>query len=109
MGTLGAKAAMGYLLGLFSEASMKELETFGLIRNRFAHFHKPLDFTDHNIRDWVKSLRTPKRIGLDGGPVHGQWDRNAIRFHFMWSLEIYVAILDQLAEGYRGPNPLDRS
>jgi hypothetical protein len=106
MGTLGTKGALGYLLGLFSKKGMEELELFGHIRNRFAHFHKPLDFSDANIKDWVKAIKVQSRIGFPIKPAGGQWDRNALRYHFIVSLEIFSSILHQLVEGYQGHNPL---
>jgi DNA-binding MltR family transcriptional regulator len=106
MGTIGTKGSLGYLLGLYSKDGMKELETFGQIRNRFAHFHKPLDFTDQNIRSWVKSINVRQRVFKDENQPKETWDRNGLRFHFIVSLEIFSSILHQLADGYQGQTPL---
>lgn len=59
LGTFRARSELIYSLGLIPKSLFENLITIGQIRNRFAHSHLEVDFSNKNIIDLINSLQTP--------------------------------------------------
>jgi len=73
LGALSVKIDLGFLLGLYTEAARKELETIKNIRNEFAHYIAR-DFAYGRIRDLTNNLTIAERTDffVSGVPDRGQ-------------------------------------
>lgn len=63
-GDFGVKINLGYLMGLYSSAALKELDTIKYIRNSFAHRIDIHDFRQRNIRDKCNNLHLWQEIKI---------------------------------------------
>jgi len=62
IGTLSVKAELGYLMGIYSEATRDEILKVAWIRNRFAHWTEPVSFGLKIIERECHSLELPERF-----------------------------------------------
>ena len=68
LGTLSAKIAMGYALGLYGPQTRADLDLIRSVRNDFAHTPDPIFFADKRIAAKCKKLTSPER--LDKDPIY---------------------------------------
>jgi hypothetical protein len=80
---------MAYSLGLIGVVGLKDLMTIGKIRNRFAHQLSVKSFTDRQIADWCKSLRSPELWYEAYGRIESAKPSNRPRLR-------YIAAVQQL-------------
>jgi hypothetical protein len=63
LGTFSVKITMGFLMGLYSKAAWKELNTIKEIRNEFAH-RAARSFSFERIRDLANNLSLSEQVEL---------------------------------------------
>ena len=54
--SFGARSRAARVLGLISAPVFGDLQKAGKIRNRFAHHHTALDFSDQQVKDWCDAF-----------------------------------------------------
>ena len=57
IGTFGAKIAIAYLLGYFSEDGHKDILNLKYIRNRFAHYSEHYSFDQQSVQDRCSNFK----------------------------------------------------
>lgn len=57
LGSFSAKVNVAYLVGFFTPEAHADLETFGRIRNRFAHFREHNTFDTDSVRALCENLK----------------------------------------------------
>jgi|EndMetStandDraft_4_1072995.scaffolds.fasta_scaffold71617_2 mannitol repressor len=57
LGTFSARADACYVLGLISKRLHQDLSTIAAIRNRFAHHHLQMDFSDTEVQELCSRLK----------------------------------------------------
>jgi hypothetical protein len=62
LGSFGVKIDIGYLIGLYSEETRRELQTIKDIRNTFAHRLKAKDFSYDRVKSLAANLRRIENI-----------------------------------------------
>jgi hypothetical protein len=66
LGTFGAQIDAGFAMGLYSEATFRDLHSMRRIRNAFAHKLAIKDFSSSSVRDLATNLRIPELIPISG-------------------------------------------
>lgn len=62
LGSLVNKANLGYLMGLYSKETLKDIRLAADMRNRFAHWTKQISFEHDEIRVMCEKITLPMRI-----------------------------------------------
>tara|TARA_R110002110_G_scaffold376446_1_gene586314 strand:- start:65290 stop:65823 length:534 start_codon:yes stop_codon:yes gene_type:complete len=75
LGAMSNKAKLAYLMGLITKEGLEDVLLVADIRNRFAHWAKPLSFRNKDIRDKVESITLMRRFFDVARPVSNldQW------------------------------------
>jgi DNA-binding MltR family transcriptional regulator len=98
LGTLSAKAALAYALGLISQFEFQDVSILRRIRNDFAHsIDHTLSFESEVVANRIRSLNVVKLF--DGHPILSGTN-NTLR----WRFEVCVAILVMSFSTLRLPN-----
>jgi DNA-binding MltR family transcriptional regulator len=69
LSTASGRADMCYCLGLIDEPTYKNAKQIAVIRNQFAHSHRPIDFDDPDVKRLCSALRPPQLVGKDDKAV----------------------------------------
>ena len=65
LASFSAKIDLGFLLGLYSSTSHKQIHRIREIRNEFAHNLAPLSFNSQRIKAFCAHFRLPRGFGRD--------------------------------------------
>jgi DNA-binding MltR family transcriptional regulator len=102
LGTFSTKINLCFALGLISEPAAVDLHTIRDIRNDFAHYRDPLQFTDDSVKDRISNLRL-----TDALKKKTAINKASPRARFIVVAFIWVAYLLVLCEGSTKPTQLD--
>lgn len=69
LGSFSARIDLAYCLGLYGEHSHRDLNLIRKIRNDFAHFEAPLDFTSPSVTNRCAELWLPKSVEINNQPL----------------------------------------
>jgi DNA-binding MltR family transcriptional regulator len=94
------KAKLSYGLGLIPEKTFKNLQKISEIRNRFAHNHFMLDFSDDEVVKAVNELQPPTFEG-DNSPFMDTMRYPRNRFNIIVILIANRLILDAMGTNHR--------
>ena len=117
LGSFMARADLGLLLGLYHKFMRDEMLIISYIRNRFAHYPYPLDFSAKKILDDCKKLRLPSERLHRVSVVSEDEDINVWpppepaepRERFIYSAQIILAqLLDCIRDPIAPPVPIWR-
>lgn len=78
LGTYGARVDLAYLVGLIPKGLFKNLVAVGEVRNRFAHSHLSMSFSDGEVGQLCRGLSYPRvrlkfSVGFDPGAKPDPW------------------------------------
>ena len=101
MGALQNKADLAYLMGLYTEGTRDDIRRIADIRNKFAHWAKPVTFGHKVIREDVEKLGLQKRIFKQDWDMPKPWEQSFAKFVFLSSIDMLCGHLIEMA---RNPN-----
>jgi|SRR5271166_2431018 len=71
LGNFGTKIEIGFVIGLYTKETMKDLYSVRKIRNAFAHKLAPKDFEAQAIKDLSTNLKIPDKYPISVSPSTG--------------------------------------